>query len=158
MKKFKYTINGIKYEVEVQNIEDNIAEVDVNGTLYTVEMEKSAEKSSMPKIKRGATPGAVPPVARPAAPQAPKAAPAAQAASAPAAAGSGAPIKSPLPGVILDILVNVGDSVKRGQKLMVLEAMKMENDIKADRDGTVTSINVQKNDNIQEGTTLITIG
>ena len=74
----------------------------------------------------------------------------------PAPSGKGG-IKSPLPGVILDIKVSKGDAVKRGQTLMILEAMKMENDIKSDRDGTVTAINVSKGESILEGTDLIIV-
>lgn len=153
MKKFTYTINGIKYNVEVQSIEDNIAEIEVNGTTYKVEMEPQEGKPAAPKIKKPAAPAA--PISRPA--TAPVAA--APVATPPAASsGGGHEIKSPLPGVILDITVKVGDEVKRGDKLVVLEAMKMENDIKSDKDGKVISISVQKNDNVQEGATLVTIG
>lgn len=153
MKKFTYTINGIKYNVEVQSIEDNIAEIEVNGTTYKVEMEPQEGKPAAPKIKKPVAPAA--PISRPA--TAPAAA--APVATPPAAsAGGGHEIKSPLPGVILDITVKVGDEVKRGDKLVVLEAMKMENDIKSDKDGKVISISVQKNDNVQEGATLVTIG
>ena len=77
--------------------------------------------------------------------------------SRPAVAGSKSGIKSPLPGVILEIKVKEGDAVKRGQTLLVLEAMKMENDIKADRDGKVTAIKVSKGESILEGTDLIII-
>ena len=66
-------------------------------------------------------------------------------------------MKSPLPGVILDIKVNVGDEVKKGQTVVILEAMKMENNIPADRDGKVTAINVKVSDSILEGTDLIII-
>ena len=112
---------------------------------------QEGKPASAPKIKRTVAPTA--PVSRPAAPAA------APVASAPvASSGGGHEIKSPLPGVILDITVKVGDEVKRGDKLVVLEAMKMENDIKADMDGKVISISVQKNDNVQEGATLVTIG
>lgn len=75
----------------------------------------------------------------------------------PASVGSKSGIKSPLPGVILEIKVKEGDTVKRGQTLLVLEAMKMENDIKADRDGKVTAIKVSKGESILEGTDLIII-
>ncbi len=137
MKEYKYKINGNLYKVSVGDIDGKNVHVEVNGTPYTVELEKEAA----PKIK---------PIARAAAP-----APA-PAMSRPAPAGQGG-IKSPLPGVILDIKVNKGDTVKRGQTLMILEAMKMENDIKSDRDGTVTAINVSKGESILEGTDLLII-
>ena len=73
------------------------------------------------------------------------------------ATGEGAPVKSPLPGVVLDVLVKEGDVVKVGQKLMILEAMKMENNIESDRDGVVKSIVARKGDSVLEGDVLITI-
>ena len=124
MKEYKYKINGNVYKVAIGDIEDNIAHVEVNGTPYKVEMEKA------PKV-------VVKPVARPAATSAP-AAPATPVVK-PAAASTGkSGVKSPLPGVILDIKVNVGDTVKKGQVIIILEAMKMENNINADKDGKIT--------------------
>ena len=144
MKEYKYTINGNKYNVTIGDIEENIAHVEVNGTPYTVEMEKA--------------PAAPQKVVRPVV----AAAPAAAAAPEPAkvsrpAAGGKSGIKSPLPGVILQVKVNVGDQVTKGQVLMVLEAMKMENNILSDKDGKVAAINVSKGDSILEGTDLIVI-
>lgn len=144
MKEYKYTINGNKYNVTIGDIEENIAHVEVNGTPYTVEMEKA--------------PAAPKKVVRPVV----AAAPAVAAAPEPAkvsrpAAGGKSGIKSPLPGVILQVKVNVGDQVTKGQVLMVLEAMKMENNILSDKDGKVAAINVSKGDSILEGTDLIVI-
>ena len=144
MKEYKYKINGNLYNVVIGDIEDNIAHVEVNGTHYTVEMEKKP-KASAPAPK---------PVARPAAKPA-AAAPAAAPAAKPAAAKSG--VKSPLPGVILDIKVKEGDEVKKGQTIIILEAMKMENSINADKDGKVTAINVSKGESVLEGTDLVII-
>ena len=138
MKEYKYKINGNVYKVAIGDIEDNIAHVEVNGTPYKVEMEKA------PKV-------VVKPVARPAATSAP-------AVVKPAAASTGkSGVKSPLPGVILDIKVNVGDTVKKGQVIIILEAMKMENNINADKDGKITAINVNKGDSVLEGTDLVII-
>ena len=142
MKEYKYKINGNSYNVVIGDIEDNIAHVEVNGTHYTVEMEKKPKAEAAPK-----------PVARPAAK--PAAAAAAAPVVKPAAAKSG--VKSPLPGVILDIKVNVGDEVKKGQTVIILEAMKMENSINADKDGKITAINVSKGESVLEGTDLIII-
>lgn len=147
MKEYKYKINGKEYKVAVGEREANNVVVEVNGVSYNVELEEQAQ----PVVK---------PVARPATPvanAAPAAAPA-PATAAPAATGTGKGVKSPLPGVILSIKVNVGDAVKKGQTLLVLEAMKMENDIKADADGVVTSILVRQGDSILEGTDLVMIG
>ena len=82
-------------------------------------------------------------------------APAAAAKSGP---GAGAPVKAPLPGVVTKILVKEGQGVKKGETVLVLEAMKMENNITAEADGTVTGICVSAGDSVMEGTTLITIG
>ena len=141
MKEYKYKINGNLYNVVIGDIEDNIAHVEVNGTHYTVEMEKKKKEAPAPK-----------PVVRPAA--RPATAPASAPAK-PAAAKSG--VKSPLPGVILDIKVKEGDEVKKGQTIVILEAMKMENSINADRDGKVTAINVSKGESVLEGTDLVII-
>ena len=141
MKDYKYIINGNEYKVTIGEIEGNIANVEVNGTAYKVEMPEKVEEPK-PVVR---------PVARPAAP-------AATPAARPAASGSGkAAVKSPLPGVILDIKVNVGDTVKRGQTVLILEAMKMENNINADKDGKVTAINVKAGESVLEGTDLVVI-
>ena len=144
MKEYKYKINGNLYNVVIGDIEDNIAHVEVNGTHYTVEMEKKPKAEVAPK-----------PVARPAAPAPAPAAPAPAPAAKPAAGKSG--VKSPLPGVILDIKCNVGDEVKKGQTLIILEAMKMENSINADKDGKISAINVSKGESVLEGTDLVII-
>ena len=141
MKEYKFKINGNDYQVAINSIEGNIADVTVNGTPYKVEMENA-------------------PAAAPVAAPAPAAAPAA-AAPAPAApaapAGAGTDINSPLPGVIIEVSVKDGQAVKAGQKVAVLEAMKMENDIQADKDGTVTAIHVHKGDSVLEGAKIVTI-
>ncbi|MBE6275832.1 MAG: biotin/lipoyl-binding protein [Bacteroides sp.] len=136
MKEYKYKINGNLYNVVIGDIEDNMAHVEVNGTHYTVEMEKKPKQAVA--------------VARPR----PAAAPAA---SKPKPAASKSGVKSPLPGVILDIKVKEGDEVKKGQTIIILEAMKMENSINADRDGKVTSIKVSKGESVLEGTDLVII-
>lgn len=144
MKEYKYKINGNLYNVTVGDIEDNIAHVEVNGTSYTVEMEKKQKPVAKPVAKVEAKPETT--VAAPTKPVV---------AAKPATGKSG--VKSPLPGVILDIKVNVGDVVKKGQTILILEAMKMENNINADKDGTITAINVSKGDSVLEGTDLIII-
>ena len=141
MKEYRYKINGNLYKVTVGDIEENQVQVEVNGTPYKVELEKKATPKIKPVMRTASTPPAAPP-------------PAVSRQAAPSSKGS---IKSPLPGVILDVKVKEGDAVKRGQTLMILEAMKMENDIKSDRDGKVTSIKVSKGESILEGTDLIII-
>ena len=144
MKEYKYKINGNLYNVVIGDIEDNIAHVEVNGTHYTVEMEKKPKAEVAKQVVR--------PVAKPAAAPV-AAAPAAK----PAAGGAKSGVKSPLPGVILDIKCNVGDEVKKGQTIIILEAMKMENSINADKDGKITAINVSKGESVLEGTDLVII-
>jgi len=137
MKEYKYKINGKEFNVAINKVEDSVAEVEVNGIAYQVEMEKTVKVA--PVIVR--------PVVTASAPVA----------SASAAVGAAGAIKSPLPGVILDINVKVGDVVKTGQKVAMLEAMKMENVINADHDGKVTEIKVNKGDSVLEGADLIII-
>lgn len=146
MKEYKFKINGKEYDVAIDTMEGNIASVTVNGVAYQVELENTPAAES-----DAATPVMVQNPARPAAP-----APAAAAEK--AAAGAGKAVTSPLPGVVIAIKVNVGDVVKSGQEVAVLEAMKMENSIEATQDGTVTAVHVTKGDSIQEGTAIISIG
>ena len=113
--------------------------VNVNGTEYQIQIELTNETAPA------------------AAPAAPVAAPAAAPAPAPVASGAGQAINAPMPGTILDVKVNVGDQVKSGQVLMILEAMKMENEIMAPADGTVTSVGVTKGATVESGTALCTI-
>ena len=149
MKTYKFKINGNNYEVAINSVEGQTASVSVNGTPYTVELEEAPAAPVQA------------PVSAPAATAAPAPAPAVAAApapAAPAASGAGKAVTSPLPGVIIAIKVNVGDVVKAGQEVAVLEAMKMENSIEATHDGTVTAINVSKGDSILEGAPVVTIG
>jgi biotin carboxyl carrier protein len=144
MKNYNFKINGNNYSVDIVDIEEQIATVEVNGTPYEVELEMEVRKPVAPK-----------PVASVAAPSAPKTAAATVAAPKTAAPAGGNVIKSPLPGAVLDIFVNVGDTVKQGQHVIKLEAMKMENNIDADHDGVVKEIRVHKNDSVMEGDVLI---
>ncbi|MCC8199165.1 MAG: acetyl-CoA carboxylase biotin carboxyl carrier protein subunit [Tannerellaceae bacterium] len=141
MKEYKYTINGNNYVVTVNKVEDTIAEVEVNGTPYKVHMDKPAKKQVV-TVKRPA--------------QAPTTATGAPVVNRPASAAGG--VKSPLPGVILDVKCKVGDTVKRGQTVVILEAMKMENSINADRDGKIVEVKVNKGDSVLEGADLVIIG
>ncbi len=146
MKNFKFTINGNEYLAEIIGIEENMAEVSVNGVTYSVEIERKLQTVKTPRLMRSmAVPStdSHPSVSKTASPSMPK--------------GTGN-IKSPLPGVILEIFIREGDSVKIGQKLLMLEAMKMENNINADKEGRVVSIKVGKGDSVMEGDILIVIG
>lgn len=146
MKKFKMNINGNEYEVNIINVDDNIAEVEVNGEKFNVELEKKVQVSKTPKLVRSVV-----------APSTDIDKSTSKTSKPNEAKGVGF-IKSPLPGIILSIDVNVGDEVKVGQRLMVLEAMKMENNINADKSGKVVSIKVKTGDSVMEGDLLIEIG
>ncbi|MDY2779776.1 MAG: biotin/lipoyl-containing protein [Alloprevotella sp.] len=153
MKQYKYKIGGLQYDVTIDSIKGNIAQVEVNGIPFEVEMQGSTlVEEDLPTQAAADAPAAAPAAAQPAAPAA---APAAVPAAGP---GEGAPVKAPLPGVVAKILVAMGQSVKKGETVLVLEAMKMENNITAECDGKVTGICVAAGDSVMEGTTLITIG
>ena len=150
MKEYNFKINGNDYTVGIEILNDTEADVIVNGASYSVEVLDTTVKPSVAaKPQVAAVPASHPvqpstvPVTKPAA-------------AAPAAAGE-SPVKSPLPGVVLDIQVAVGDRVGTGQRLMILEAMKMENNIDSDREGTVKEIKVATGDSVLEGDVLLTI-
>ena len=163
MGKYNFRINGHDYQVDVNSVEGGIADVTVNGTDYKVELAdavpapaQQAVRPAPQTVSTGAP--AVTPASR-ATGQAPQAtAPAVQAATASAPQGNGEVVTAPLPGVILDIKVKVGDAVKAGQTVAVLEAMKMENEIESTASGTVTAVNAGKGDSVLEGAAIITIG
>ena len=148
MKQYKFKINGTDYAVDIIDVDGEKATVAVNGSNFEVEVEgmtvKSASKT--PKVVKTAV------VSAPTTPATP------ERKAAPAATGGANPIKTPLPGVILSIDVKVGEMVKVGQRLFVLEAMKMENNIDSDREGIVREIKVDKGDSVLEGDVIMTIG
>lgn len=154
MKQYKYKVNGTQYDVTINRIAGQTASVEVNGIPFEVEMEGT-------QLVEDNLPDAAPAAATPPAPQS-VATPEPQSAAAPAAqagaAGEGTPVKAPLPGVVTKLLVEMGQAVKKGQTVLVLEAMKMENNIAAENDGTVTGICVKPGDSVLEGTVLVTIG
>lgn len=143
MKEYKFKINGNEYNVAVNSVSGNIADVTVNGASYKVEMENA--------------PAAPVQAVQPAAPVQTAAPTQAPAKTAPAASGAAKAVKSPLPGVIISVNVNVGDAVKAGQVVAILEAMKMENEIQAESDGTVAAVCVAKGDSIQEGDAIVNL-
>lgn len=145
MRKFKFKINGNQYDANIISIDDNQAEVEVNGKVYQVEVDQAMQMTKTPKLVRSvAVPStdSHPSVAKTSNPSAPK---------------GGGTIKSPLPGVVLNVFVKEGDTVSIGQKLLVLEAMKMENNIEADKGGRVVSLKKNKGDSVMEGDVLIVI-
>ena len=141
MKEYKFKIGGKEYNVTVNPKEGKFFDVTVNGATYEVEAEHAPVAAPAPVA-------AAAPV---------QAAPAAAAAPAAKPAGAGEKVNSPLPGVIIEVSVKEGQQVKKGQKVVVLEAMKMENEIPAPKDGTITEIHVHKGDSLQEGDPVVTI-
>ena len=144
MKQYKFKINGNDYNVAINSTNGNLAHVTVNRVSYQVEMENAMP----PAAPVQAAPQVSAPAPQPAA-----------AAPAPAAkpAGEGKAVTSPLPGVIIEVSVKEGDTVAAGQKVAVLEAMKMENEIQAEKAGVVTKIHVSKGDSVLEGASIVTI-
>jgi biotin carboxyl carrier protein len=141
MKKFKFTIRGTDYNVDIVDIENNVAEIEVNGTSYMVDIHREVKQSKTPTLVR------------------PKAVLSAEPKkTVPAGALGVSTIKAPLPGTILEVKVKVGDEVKVGDVLLIMEAMKMENDIKSDKDGTVSTVKVNTGDAVLEGAVLVEIG
>ena len=144
MKQYKFKISGKEYNVTIESVENKIAKVNVNGNAYEVELEN--------EVAPAPAPAAAPVAAAPSAAPAP-------AAAAPAAkpAAAGVKVTSPLPGVIIEVSVKEGQAVKAGQKVAVIEAMKMENEITASQDGTISAIHVNKGDSVLEGADIVSI-
>ena len=143
MKNYKLKINGNDYNVDINEVEGQEVKLSVNGTNYVVTVDKEIKQQkkavvSTPRPQTNAAPVS----------SAPKA----------GASAAGAKVTTPLPGTILDVFVNVGDSVKAGQTVVLLEAMKMENNIEADTAGTVKEVKVRKGDSVLEGDVLVVIG
>lgn len=149
MAKYQYTIQGVDYDVEINEVEGSLAKVNVNGIDFDVELKQPISVGKqMKKVKLEK------PVAAPVTAAVPGAAPV----PAPVEAGSGAKVLAPLPGTVTEVCVKVGDAVAMGDTVVVLEAMKMQNNIEAENSGTVTSVLVSKGDTVMEGAPLITIG
>ena len=156
MNKYQYKVKGVDYEVEIAEVEGNIAKVNVNGIPFEVELQKPINAAKHPTMS---TPKVQAP--QPVAAAAPAAAPAAAAAApaaAPATTGAGNAVKAPLPGTITELKVQVGQQVAVGDTLLVLEAMKMQNNIESDYAGQVTSIVVKPGETVMEGAVMMTIG
>jgi biotin carboxyl carrier protein len=140
MKKYKFTINGNKYAVEINSVESQTIALEVNGTPYTVEIDREIKQTKTPTLLRSV---AVPSTD--------------QSVQVKSTVKMGT-IKSPLPGTILDIFVKEGETVEIGQKILLLEAMKMENNIESDKAGVVKEIKVSKGSSVMEGDVLLVIG
>lgn len=138
MKSFQFTIDGRKYETTVNEIEDNIAEVTVNGTVFHVAIDKKKTTSSIKPAapKAAAAPAAAPRTAQP--------------------AGS-VVVKSPLPGSIVKVVAAAGQPVKKGDLLLTMESMKMENQVTSEYEGTIKSVLVQPGQNVMQDDKLVEI-
>ena len=153
MSKYQYKVQGVDYEVEIEEVEGNIAKVNVNGIPFEVELQKPINAAKHPQLSKPKVEAPKPVAAAAPVEAAPAAAP--QPAD---PAGAGSPIKAPLPGTITEIKVQQGQQVNVGDVVLVLEAMKMQNNIEAEYAGTVTSITVKAGDTVMEGAVLLTIG
>ena len=142
MKKFKFAINGNNYEVEILGFEDNIAKVEVNGTMYDVEIQKDLKVPKTPTLVRA---------------EAPK--PTLKETKIPknVIRTTNMAIKAPLPGTIITVLVKAGDKVGIGDKLLTMEAMKMENNVLSEKAGTIRVVNVKPGDTVMQNDTLVEI-
>ena len=149
MKEFTFKINGAEFKCAVEEIEAGKTNVTVNGKVYTVETEA-------PKVEAPAPKAAPAPAPKPAAPKAE--APKAEAPKPAAPAAGGLQVKSPLPGSVIKVLVSEGQAVKKGDTLLTLESMKMENAIMAEQDGTVKQIAVTPGQNVMQDDLLIVLG
>lgn len=148
MKEYKYKINGVKFTVNVGDIIDNEVTVEVNGTPYKVELDKAApSKPSKPALSQSGKTDSAKAANAPVVPVKPV----------PVKASPASSVKSPLPGTIMNFKVKVGDSVKTGDTVCVLEAMKMENDIHSDKSGVVKQIVANVGDAVAEGADLLII-
>lgn len=140
MRKFELTINGNEYEVELKNFEDSLAVIEVNGTVYNVEVHKKVQQSKTPRLVRQEV-----------------STPRSQSKIKKDLRSKSTPIKAPLPGNIMQIFVKEGDTVKKGDKLLTYEAMKMENELKSEKDGEVKSIKVSQGDSVLQDDILMEI-
>ena len=141
MKKFKYTINGTQYDVSVEPVSSEQVSVTVNGETYVVDMEKEKEPEQVkPVVRPVATPTVQP-----------------AAASRNSRVYNDKVVKAPLPGVIIDVKVKVGDTIEAGDTVVILEAMKMNNNLTAECSGTVVAVNVQPGNSVMEDDVLVEI-
>jgi biotin carboxyl carrier protein len=139
MKNFKFTIKGQDYEVEIKEFEGNFAEIEVNGTVYEIELHKQVKETKTPVLVRSAV-------------EKPKGAHKIKKEK-----STAFQVKAPLPGTIMQVFVREGNEVKKGDRLLIYEAMKMENTILAEKDGTLSSIKVSPGDSVLQDETLMEI-
>jgi biotin carboxyl carrier protein len=139
MKSYKFKINENGYSVNIKSHEDNIINLEVNGTSYAVVMKQEIKKTKTPTLVRAAS-------KRPAEPLKvnPK--------------SSKTKIVAPIPGIVMSIDVKIGDVIKVGDRMLVLEAMKMENNIVCEKAGTITAINISVGQQVLQDAVMIELG
>jgi len=142
MKKFSFVINGNAYDVEVLGFEENIAKVEVNGTHYNVEVQKELKMTKTPTLVRAEPPK---PTARES--KIPRT----------ITQTTNIAIKAPLPGTIITVLIQSGEKVTLGQKLLTMEAMKMENNVLSEKDGIVKIVHVKPGQAVAQNEVLVEI-
>jgi biotin carboxyl carrier protein len=142
MKKFSFIINGNNYEVEIQGFEENVARVEVNGTSYNVEVQKELKVRKTPTLVRAESPQ-----------------PSRKESKIPRIASrtTNLAVKAPLPGTIISVLVKEGEKVAIGQKLLTMEAMKMENNVLSEKDGIVRVVRVKPGETVAQNDILVEI-
>lgn len=140
MKKFKFTIKGRDYDVDIFNFEQNVVDLEVNGTAYQVEVRREVRSSKTPTLTRPAVPKPSP-----------------EEATIKKPAEKVVAVKTPLPGTILKVLVKPGDLLKKGDTVLVMEAMKMENNIFAEKAGKVTAVHVREGDTVLQNDLLVEV-
>lgn len=155
MSEYVLTINNKEYRAEVGEINAEYALIQVDGREFRVDLKQLGLAKLMPVAVMAAEARPVAPLAQSAIGAAP--APAAPVASAPVSGETSSMVKAPLPGLIIDVKIREGEKVKAGQNIIVMEAMKMENQIQATSDGTVKRIFVKKGDNVAEGIAMVEI-
>lgn len=153
MNKYQYTVKGVDYDVEIAEVENGVAKVNVNGIPFEVELKQPLRPTSTLNRTKLA-----PPPSATTAETTVDAAPRANTQAQPAADSPGFQQKAPLPGTISEIRCQVGQHIEAGQTIMVLEAMKMQNNIEAEQSGTVSAIAVKQGANVMEGDLLLIIG
>ena len=142
MKKFNFVINGNAYAVEVLGFEDHIAIIEVNGTQYNVEVQKELKMTKTPTLVRAEPPKPTRKESK--IPRTP-------------VQTTNVAIKAPLPGTIISVLVKQGDKVAMGQKLLTMEAMKMENNVLSEKDGIVRVVNIKPGQTVAQNEVLVEI-
>ena len=142
MKKFKFVINGNAYEVEVLGFEETIAKIEVNGTQYDVDVQKDLKMTKTPTLVRAEAPKPTPKESK--IPRTPS-------------QTTNLAVRAPLPGTIITVLVKPGDKVTLGQKLLTMEAMKMENNVLSEKDGVVKTVLVKPGQAVAQNDVLVEI-